>query len=65
MDEQGQLQERKLVIGISNRVQVQVLQGLAEGEVLVSGLRQSEKPATAGSPMAPGAQGMGGARQLR
>lgn len=67
MDAKGDLVERKVVIGISNRVQVQVLEGLQEGETVVSGMRQPEKPTAAGgSPMAPGAGAPGGgARQMR
>lgn len=75
MDAKGNLSERNVVIGISNRVQVQVLEGLQEGETVVSGMRQLEKPTTGGSAMgqggAPGAQGGpgagagGGARQMR
>lgn len=65
MDAKGNLIERNIMIGISNRVQVQVLEGLQEGEKVVSGMRQVEKVATStsGSPM--GAQPGGGARQLR
>jgi membrane fusion protein, macrolide-specific efflux system len=57
------------VVGISSRVRVQVLEGLQEGEKIVSGMRLPEKP---NSPQgaAPGAPGMGGpggggARQMR
>ena len=37
-DERGGVQERKVELGVSNRVQTQVLSGLAEGERVVSGL---------------------------
>lgn len=37
-DERGGVQERKVELGVSNRVQAQVLSGLAEGERVVSGL---------------------------
>lgn len=37
-DARGALQERKVELGVSNRVQAQVLSGLAEGERVVSGL---------------------------
>ena len=37
-DERGGVQERKIELGVSNRVQTQVLSGLAEGERVVSGL---------------------------
>jgi len=69
MDAKGNLVERNIVIGISNRVQVQVLEGLQEGETVVSGMRQPEKPiAGGGSPVGPGAgpgAPGGGARQMR
>lgn len=70
MDAKGNLSEREIVVGISNRVQVQVLEGLQEGETVVSGIRQPEKEkTTAASPMGgpggPGAPNAGGARQMR
>lgn len=66
MDAKGNLVERNIVIGISNRVQVQVLEGLQEGEIVVSGMRQLEKPAASGAPMGAGAGAPGGgARQMR
>jgi macrolide-specific efflux system membrane fusion protein len=37
-DARGVLEERKVELGVSNRVQAQVLSGLAEGERVVSGL---------------------------
>ena len=37
-DGRGGVQERKVELGVSNRVQTQVLSGLAEGERVVSGL---------------------------
>ncbi|GGY69793.1 hypothetical protein GCM10011613_12680 [Cellvibrio zantedeschiae] len=76
MDAKGNLTERNVVIGISNRVQVQVLEGLQEGEIVVSGMRQLDKPnAAGGAPMGQGGPGGpggpggggagGGARQMR
>jgi len=72
MDKKGNLTERNIMVGISSRVRVQVLEGLQEGEKIVSGIRQSEKTnANASSAGAmPGAPGMGGAggggaRQMR
>ena len=72
MDKKGNLTERNIMVGISSRVRVQVLEGLQEGEKIVSGIRQSEKAnanASSAGPM-PGAPGMGGAggggaRQMR
>lgn len=37
-DERGAIEERKVELGVSNRVQAQVLSGLTEGERVVSGL---------------------------
>lgn len=70
MDEKGNLTERDILVGISNRVQVQVLEGLQEGETVVSGIRQPEKEKTTatspvGGPGAPGGPNAGGARQMR
>jgi hypothetical protein len=70
MDEKGNLTERKIMFGISSRVRVQILEGLQEGEKVVSGMRQIEKAnssganAMQGAPGA-GATGGGGARQMR
>jgi len=41
MDEDGEIAERKVLIGVTNRVQAQILEGLNEGEKVVSG---STKP---------------------
>jgi membrane fusion protein, macrolide-specific efflux system len=69
MDAKGNLSEREILVGISNRVQVQVIEGLQEGETVVSGIRQPEKSTTAASPMggpgAPVGPNAGGARQMR
>ena len=66
MDAKGKLMERNIVVGISNRVQVQILEGLQEGEKVVSGMRQIEKAntSTGASPMG-GPAGVGGGRPLR
>lgn len=67
MTAKGKLEERKIVVGMSNRVQTQVLEGLQEGEMVVSAMRQPEKPSgPQGSAMAPGGGAPGGgARQMR
>ena len=67
MDAKGNLTERNILVGISNRVHVQVLEGLQEGEKVVSGMRQSEKAnsSAGGSPMGSPPPGAGGARQMR
>ncbi|MEN0037997.1 MAG: efflux RND transporter periplasmic adaptor subunit [Cellvibrio sp.] len=41
MNEKGDIEERKVVVGVTNRVQAQILEGLKEGEKVVSG---SSKP---------------------
>ncbi|RYY75766.1 MAG: efflux RND transporter periplasmic adaptor subunit [Gammaproteobacteria bacterium] len=66
MDARGNLSERKIVTGISSRVQVQVLEGLQEGEKIVSGMRQLEKPnaSTSGSPVGV-PPGVSGGRPMR
>ncbi len=67
MTDKGKLEERKIIIGISNRVQTQVLEGLQEGEVVVSAMRQPERPnSPQASAMTPGGGAPGGgARQMR
>lgn len=72
MNAKGELEERKVMVGISNRVQTQVLEGLNEGETVVVAMRQLDKPKGApASPMGagggvPGGGGPGGgARQMR
>jgi len=40
----GSVQEREITVGISNRVQAQVLSGLAEGERVVAGIKQPDPP---------------------
>lgn len=71
MDEKGNLTERKIMVGISSRVRVQVLDGLQEGEKIVSGMRVPEKANSSSQGAMPGAPGMGGAgggggaRQMR
>jgi macrolide-specific efflux system membrane fusion protein len=39
IDADGNIEERQVELGVSNRVQVQVLQGLDEGEQVVAGVR--------------------------
>ena len=58
IDAEGRTEERRVEIGIGNRVQVQILSGLAEGDEVIAGLRQ---PAGAAS----GARGSQGAGQQR
>ncbi len=66
MDARGNLTERKITIGVSNRIQVQVIEGLTEGELVVSGMRQLEKPNSAAGAPPPGApSGANAARMMR
>lgn len=37
MDENGTINERKVLVGVTNRVQAQIIEGLQEGEKVVSG----------------------------
>jgi membrane fusion protein, macrolide-specific efflux system len=41
IDAQGHIAERMVELGVSNRVQVQVLSGLDVGDEVVAGLRQT------------------------
>lgn len=43
----GQIEERKVKLGISNRVQIQVLEGLREGEKVVAGIKPPPSQAKA------------------
>lgn len=45
----GKIEERQIEVGVSNRVQVQVLSGLEEGEQVIAGVRQQATPARAAS----------------
>jgi macrolide-specific efflux system membrane fusion protein len=66
MDAKGNLTERQIMVGISSRVRVQVLEGLQEGEKIVSGIRQPEKANASNAGAVPGAPGgAGGVRQMR
>ena len=62
----GSVQEREVMVGISNRVQAEILSGLKEGEKVIAGTRQPETARRAGSGQgagqgggAPGAGGPG------
>jgi macrolide-specific efflux system membrane fusion protein len=39
----GRIEERRITVGVMNRIQAQVLSGLAEGEEVVVGTREEEK----------------------
>jgi macrolide-specific efflux system membrane fusion protein len=60
----GRLEERKVKVGISNRVQVQVLEGLKEGDKVVAGLKLPPQAANKGDGAQRNAlQGQGGMQQ--
>lgn len=58
----GSLQEREVMVGISNRVQAEIVSGLQEGEKVVAGMRQAETARRSGSGQ--GSQGGLGAAGL-
>lgn len=49
----GQIEEREVMIGVSNRVHAQILSGLAEGDRVVAGIKLPEPPRRAGAPSNP------------
>lgn len=67
MDARGNVSERKVLLGVGNRVQVQVLEGLVEGEKVVSGIRLQESNAKEKAVSGQGAMGASGgaARMMR
>ncbi len=58
--ESGEIEERKVRIGISNRVQVEVLEGLKEGEQVVAGVKPPPGQARAEGGNRNAMQGQGG-----
>lgn len=56
IDAEGKVEERRVEIGISNRVQVQVLSGLAEGDEVIAGQRVPAGGASAARGAGPGPQ---------
>jgi macrolide-specific efflux system membrane fusion protein len=62
MGEDGDIEERKVLVGVTNRVQAQIIEGLNEGEKVVSGSsRPSQQKPVAGMGM--GGPGMGKGRR--
>jgi macrolide-specific efflux system membrane fusion protein len=59
----GSLQAREVMVGISNRVQAEIVSGLQEGEKVVAGMRQADTArrasGNAGAPGGMGAAGLG------
>lgn len=64
IDKDGKIEQRKVELGVTNRVQMQVLSGLVEGDQVIVGLKQATpvKRAPATQPKGIGQQsgGMGG-----
>lgn len=60
MQENGDLEERKVLVGVTNRVQAQIIEGLQEGEKVVSGSsRPNQQKPVAGMGMGGPGMGMG------
>lgn len=60
IDAQGRVEERQVTVGVATRVQVQILEGLREGEEVVAGVKLGSmgRGATAGAPGMPPAGGL-------
>jgi macrolide-specific efflux system membrane fusion protein len=55
LSEQGKLEERQVMVGVTNRIQAQILSGLADGETVVIGIAEANdksapRPAAKGAP---------------
>jgi macrolide-specific efflux system membrane fusion protein len=61
ISEQGAVQEREVLVGLSNRIQAEIVAGLQAGEKVVVGVRQAE-PARRNGPQSPGQSPSQGAR---
>ncbi|HEY0891581.1 MAG TPA: efflux RND transporter periplasmic adaptor subunit [Cellvibrio sp.] len=60
MGEDGDIEERKVLVGVTNRVQAQIIEGLQEGEKVVSGSsRPNQQKPVAGMGMGGPGMGMG------
>lgn len=62
IDKEGKVEQRKVELGVSNRVQMQVVSGLAEGDTVIIGIKL---PPSAKRTQAAGPPGMGGAGAVR
>lgn len=40
----GRIEERKITLGVSNRIHAEVISGLEDGEKVIAGVREPEKP---------------------
>jgi len=60
MKDDGDMEERKVLVGVTNRVQAQIIEGLQEGEKVVSGSsRPNQQKPVAGMGMGGPGMGMG------
>lgn len=60
MSDYGDIEERKVLVGVTNRVQAQIIEGLQEGEKVVSGSsRPNQQKPVAGMGMGGPGMGMG------
>jgi macrolide-specific efflux system membrane fusion protein len=55
LNQQGKIEERQVTVGVTNRIQAQILSGLAVGETVVIGIAEGNdkgatRPAAKGSP---------------
>ncbi|HEX7763614.1 MAG TPA: efflux RND transporter periplasmic adaptor subunit [Cellvibrio sp.] len=62
MKADGRIEERRVLVGVTNRVQAQIIEGLAEGELVVSGSSRPTQPKAAAG-MGMGGPGMGMGRR--
>ncbi len=62
MNADGDVEERKVLVGVTNRVQAQITEGLKEGEKVVSGSSRPSQPKAVGG-MGMGGPGMGMGRR--
>ena len=63
MDEDGNIEERKVLVGVTNRVQAQIIEGLKEGEKVVSSSARPNQQKVASGGMGMGGPGMGMGRR--
>lgn len=62
VDAEGNLSERRVVVGVTNRVLAQVIEGLEPGEIVVSGKKAAPPPQTGPQQRGPGGGPGGGFR---
>lgn len=59
MKSDGSLEERKVLVGVTNRVQAEIIEGVVEGEQVVSGSSRPSQPKAAAGMRMGGGMGMG------